>query len=132
MTENCEIREDFYDTEPVPVEKIQVIEMTNPWIVNLPEGVTFQQLVDQKKIVFREIFTEIVREVLVIVVKEVTVPPHAKVMTITIDTPFVTQKVEWKTNEVMYTEGMFVFKNVVVERIVEILAEKTVHKYCGN
>lgn len=101
--------------------------MINPLIVKLPEGVTFQQLVDQKKIVFREIFMEIERQVLVVTTKEVPLPEHAQATTVCLDIPIINYVVEWKTNEVMYTEGMFVFKNVIVEKIVQIPAEKIVH-----
>jgi hypothetical protein len=59
MNQNCEVRIDVYDQTPNPVETINVIEMMSPSIVKLPEGVSFQQLVDQKKIVLKESFLEI-------------------------------------------------------------------------
>jgi hypothetical protein len=127
MIESCEIQIDVYDKTPNPVETIKVIEVTNPSIVKLPEGFTFQQLVDHKKIVFREIPFEIERQVLVVTTKEVPLPEHAQATTVCIDIPIINYVVEWKINEVMYTEGMFVFKNVIVETIVPIAAEKLVH-----
>jgi hypothetical protein len=49
------------------------------WDFDLPHGVTFQQLVDQKKIIQDEIFTEMTRQMLCTMIKEVPLGEYSKV-----------------------------------------------------
>ena len=100
-----------------------MIKKERSWVVELPEGVTFQELVDQKKIIQHEIFTELSGQVLRIIEKKIPLPEHSKVERILMGFDIFCEEFSFTNKEVKYHEGMSIEKHVAVDKIEEIIFE---------
>lgn len=91
------------------------------WVFDVPECVTFQQLVDQKKIIQHEIFTGMTRQVLRTIFKEVTLPGYSRVAHCLKQIDIFSQEFCFKNKEVKFHEEMTIEKRVAVEKIEDVI-----------
>ena len=104
-----------------------MIDIERAWVVGLPDGVTFQQLVDLKKIILIEYYVEMTRQVLMHVIKEVPVIEFSERLHIEKEVELKIEQGQWINKEVKYHEGMSVKVPVVVEEEEYVHFEEIKH-----
>merc|ERR1711935_207524 len=118
----------FVQEVPKIVYRVHEMEIINPRIINLPDGVTFNELVAQKKIWLTKIPVEVIKEVPKekVITQEIPAGPRVvfnnKAILLNMQDPKIT------FNEVMYTQGMIVCIKEVIRKEVQVEFEVMSYK----
>merc|ERR1711935_238925 len=114
----------FVQEVPKIVYRVHEMEIINPRIINLPDGVTFNELVAQKKIWLTKIPVEVIKEK--VITQEIPagsrVVVNNKAILLNMQDPKIT------FNEVMYTQGMIVCIKEVIRKEVQVEFEVMSYK----
>merc|ERR1711935_549925 len=109
----------FVQEVPKIVYRVHEMEIINPRITNLPDGVTFNELVAQKKIWLTKIPVEVIKEEIPAGSRVVV---NNKAILLNMQDPKIT------FNEVMYTQGMIVCIKEVIRKEVQVEFEVMSYK----